>query len=222
MNILVAEDNPTLASALEDILVREGHGVKCAANGPAALEAARAYPFDIIVLDVMLPGMTGFDVIRCLREEKNDTPTLILTALSEVQDKIAGLNAGADDYMTKPFDVDEFLARVNALSRRRGTLVMDRIAFSDLSLELTDSLLSRGERSVQLSRRELSVMRLLMEEPGRTVPKESLLLKVWGADSGATDNNVEAYISFLRKKLRLLASDVRIRSVHGVGYRLEA
>ena len=99
---------------------------------------------------------------------------------------------------------------------------MDRIAFSDLSLELTDSLLSRGERSVQLSRRELSVMRLLMEEPGRTVPKESLLLKVWGADSGATDNNVEAYISFLRKKLRLLASDVRIRSVHGVGYRLEA
>lgn len=221
MNILVVEDNETLSATLRELFTREGHVVDVVDNGLSAMDYARQYPYDLIILDIMLPGLDGLSVIRRLREAKLDVPVLMLTALSETSDKIDGLNAGADDYLTKPFDVDELLARANALTRRRGVIVMDRVTYSDLTLELVSGVLYRNDASVQLSRKELAVMRLLMENPQSVITKDLLIAKVWGAESGATDNNIEAYISFLRKKLRLLGSDVIIRNVHGVGYHLE-
>lgn len=221
MNILIAEDNASLLSMLQALLQRENHIVDAVSDGQSACDYALAYPCDLIILDVMLPGRDGISVTRELRSRRIDTPVLMLTARSATPDKIEGLNAGADDYMTKPFEAGELIARVNALSRRRGRIMLRSVDFSDLSLALDTSELSCGGRTVQLSRKEFAVMRILMENPRLISTKEMLIVKVWGTESGATDNNVEAYISFLRKKLRLLDSRVWIRNIHSMGYRLE-
>ena len=169
----------------------------------------------------MLPRLDGFQVVASMRREGNATPVLMLTARGTVPDKVTGLNAGADDYMTKPFDPAELLARVNAMTRRTGAVILNTLSFSDLTLELDTGILKCGENSVQLSRKELEVARLLLSNPTMTLTKEALIVNVWGIESEATDNNVEAYISFLRKKLKYLKSAVTIKNIQKIGYRLE-
>ena len=222
MKILIVEDEISLANALEHILQADGHFTDVVSDGLSALEYIYGFTYDLILLDVMLPKMDGFGIVRHIREKKISTPVLILTARTTVPDKVTGLNAGADDYMEKPFDPSELLARVHAMTRRVGDIVMKELSFDDLTLRLeTAQLFCRGE-SVQLSRKEFEVARLLLSNPHMTLTKEALIINVWGIDSEATDNNVEAYISFLRKKLKYLKSRVSIKNIQKIGYRLEA
>ena len=221
MNILIVEDEAALANALEHILKKAGHITDVVGDGQSALDYARGFFYDLVLLDVMLPKLDGFAVVRQLRTEGISVPVLMLTARSAVPDRVAGLNAGADDYLTKPFDPEELLARVNAMTRRTGTVVMDELSFGDVTLALNTAQLSCGGSSVQLSPKEFQVARLLLGEPSMTFTKDVIISRAWGWDSEATDNNVEAYISFLRKKLRYLGSKVRIRNLQKIGYRLE-
>lgn len=221
MQILVVEDEIRLADAICELLHRAGYLCEHVQTGEEALEYMDAVPYDLVILDVMLPGMNGFGVVERMRKRRMDTPVLMLTARSAVPDKVTGLEAGADDYMTKPFSADELLARVKAMGRRMGTVVMHTLSYEDLSLNLDAGTLSCGQRCVQLSRREMEVTRLLMRSPQTVIAKQTLLMHVWGMNSEATDNNVEAYISFLRKKLRYLGSRVTITTQIMIGYRLE-
>lgn len=221
MNILIVEDERDLASVLEHILQKDGHITDWVADGQSALDYARGASYDLILLDVMLPKLDGFAVVRQLRAEKISTPILMLTARTATTDKVTGLEAGADDYLTKPFDTQELLARVHALTRRAGEVVMNELTYGDLTLCLdTARLACRGE-DVQLSRKEFEVARILFANPRITVTKDLLISRVWGVESEATDNNVEAYISFLRKKLKFLKSAVSIRNIQKIGYHME-
>ena len=221
MNILIVEDEAALANALEHILKKAGHITDVVGDGQSALDFVRGFSYDLVLLDVMLPKLDGFAVVRQLRTEGISVPVLMLTARSAVPDRVTGLNAGADDYLTKPFDPEELLARVNAMTRRTGTVVMDELSFGDVTLALNTAQLSRGDSSVQLSPKEFQVARLLLGEPSMTFTKDVIISRAWGWDSEATDNNVEAHISFLRKKLRYLGSKVCIRNLQKIGYRLE-
>lgn len=220
MNILVVEDEVNLADALAHILEEQRYNVEVAHDGVSALSLAEGASFDAIVLDVMLPGIDGFEVSRRLRAKGVSTPILMLTARSTVKDKVAGLDAGGDDYMTKPFNPEELLARVRALTRRTGEVVIDTLSFGDLSLNLIDTNLTCEDRSVHLSWREGEVMKLLMRSPQTVLSKSALLTRVWGSDGEAGPNSVEAYISFLRKKLSFLNSRVTIDTIRMLGYRL--
>lgn len=221
MRILIVEDEVRLAEALGQIMAEQRYLADLTYNGPDGLEYGLTGQYDVIVLDVMLPGMDGMEVARQLRQAKVSTPILMLTARDEVPDKVHGLDCGADDYMTKPFASDELLARIRALSRRQGEVQAEVVAFSDLALNLSSRTLSRGEKSVRLGYKEFEVLRLLVAYPRMVVPKEEIITKVWGAESDAEDNNVEVYVSFLRKKLVFLDSNVTIRTVRKVGYYLE-
>lgn len=222
MSILVVEDETRLSDALVQILVEARYQAEAVYDGEDGLEYALSGQYDVVVLDVMLPGMDGLEVARRLRREKCAVPILMLTAKSELSDKVAGLDCGADDYMTKPFAPEELLARIRALSRRQGEVALEQMTFGDLRLDLATYDLSRGARKVHLGFKEFEVLRILMANPRALVPKEELIIKVWGADSDAGDNNVEAYISFLRKKFFFLGSSVTIATRRKVGYRLEA
>ena len=221
MNILIVEDEAALANALEHILKKAGHITDVVGDGQSALDFVRGFSYDLVLLDVMLPKLDGFTMVRQLRTEGISVPVLMLTARSAVPDRVAGLNAGADDYLTKPFDPEELLARVNAMTRRTGTVVMDELSFGDVTLALNTAQLSHGGSSVQLSPKEFQVARLLLGEPSMTFTKDVIISRAWGWDSEATDNNVEAYISFLRKKLRYLGSKVCIRNLQksAIGWR---
>lgn len=221
MNILIVEDETALAEAVEHILRKAGHSADRVADGQSALDYIRVGTYDLILLDIMLPKLDGLSVLRQMRSEGVQTPVLMLTARTTVPDKVAGLNAGADDYLTKPFDPEELLARVGAMTRRKGAMVLNEISFQDLTLDLNTVTLRRGERDVQLSPKELALARLMLSEPNMTYSKDLLISRAWGLDSEATDNNVEAYISFLRKKLRYLGSEVTIKNLQKIGYRLE-
>lgn len=220
MRVLLVEDEVRLAEALSHILTQAKYGVDVVYDGQDGLEYALSEPYDVIVLDVMLPKKSGFEVVAALRAQKNATPVLMLTARDEVSDKVSGLDAGADDYMTKPFSPEELLARVRALTRRQGEVQMQQLCFGDLSLNLSTYTLSCGTKSVRLGQKELEVLRLLIVNAQQVLPKETLLVRVWGSESGAEDNNVEAYISFLRKKFFFLGSRVLIQSFRKVGYQL--
>ena len=221
MQILVVEDELSLAKALAKILEQHGSFVDVVHDGLSAVEYAKAMKYDLIILDVMLPKLDGFEVVRILRKDAVSTPILMLTARGATGDKVAALNGGADDYMTKPFDTDELLARVGALTRRRGEVMVNSVKFADLELDLGSAMLIRGDESVQLSHKEFEVLKFFFTNPTMTVPTETLLVGVWGMDSDATDNNVEVYISFIRKKLKYLSSRVSIRKLQKIGYRLE-
>ena len=221
MNILIVEDELSLAEALGQILKNAGHYTDIVSDGISALEYADGFKYDLMILDAMLPKLDGFGVVRTMRDNGNNMPVLMLTARTTIPDKVMGLNAGADDYMTKPFDPSELLARVNAMTRRSGEVILNTLTFSDLILELNSALLRCGNESVQLSHKEFEVARLLLSNPTMTFTKEMLITNVWGMDSDATDNNVEAYISFLRKKLKYLKSSVTIKNIQKIGYRLE-
>ncbi|TEB06039.1 Response regulator MprA [Pelotomaculum schinkii] len=222
MRILVVEDEIRLAEALGQIMAEQKYTVDIVHDGAAGLDYAMSGLYDVIVLDVMLPKKSGFEVVRTLRANKNTTPVLLLTAKDDITDKVTGLDCGADDYMTKPFSGEELLARIRALSRRQGDVVLEELSFADLTLNLSTYTLSRGSKSVRLGFKEYQVLKLLMSNPKLVFPKEDIIIKVWGMESGAEDNNVEAYISFLRKKFFFLGSKVNISTVRKVGYRLEA
>ena len=221
MHILIVEDETALAEAVAHILRKAGHSADRVADGQSALDYIRAGAYDLVLLDIMLPRLDGLSVLRQMRSEGVQTPVLMLTARTTVPDKVAGLNAGADDYLTKPFDPEELLARVGAMTRRRGAMVLNELSFQDLTLDLNTVTLRCGARDVQLSPKEFALARLLLSQPSMTYSKDLLISRAWGLDSEATDNNVEAYISFLRKKLRYLGSRVAIKNLQKIGYRLE-
>ena len=221
MKILIVEDDLHLSEALTHILEEQDYFVDAVDNGMDGLYYASNDSYDVIILDVMLPKMNGYDVIKILRKQKNATPTLMLTAKGEIDDKITGLDAGADDYMVKPFAPKELLARVRALSRRTGEVLVDEINYGDITLNLNTYALSSDTKSITLSNKEYQILHILMANPNTIVSKDSLIIKVWGTDADINDNNVEAYISFLRKKLFYVQSCVSIQTLRMVGYRLE-
>lgn len=221
MNILVVEDERNLADAICRILEDEGYNAEAAYDGKAGLAYAESCMYDAAILDVMLPGMDGFEIVRELRRAGSELPVMMLTAKTSTADKVEGLDCGADDYMTKPFEAPELLARVHALTRRKGEMVIDTLTFGDLTLDLSSHDLACGEQSVHLSKREFDVLQMLMKGTNRIVSKQDLLTRVWGTDADASENSVEAYVSFLRKKIRHLKSKVEITTLRMLGYRLE-
>ena len=221
MRVLIVEDERRLADALGAIMEEQKYTADVVYNGQDGLDYALCADYDVIILDVLLPKLNGYEVVHELRRRKKATPVMMLTARDELSDKIKGLDSGADDYMTKPFAPEELLARVRALSRRQGDVVLDEMRHGDLVLDLSSGDLKCGAKSVHLGYKEFAVMRMLLAAPGATVSKEDLIVRIWGTESGAEDNNVEAYISFLRKKLMYLGSAVSIGTLRKVGYRLE-
>ncbi len=220
MRVLIVEDDKYLSEALEHILVKEKIFVDTVDNGEDGYYYAKNSEYDAIILDVMLPKMNGYEVIKKLRSEQVATPTIMLTAKSEINDKVTGLDYGADDYMTKPFEAMELLARLRALTRRVGVVVVDEIKYEDLLLNLDNMELSCNEKQIVLSNKEFLILKTLMTNPQMVISKDDLIIKVWGYDSDAEDNNVEAYISFLRKKLDYLGTTVAINTLRKVGYKL--
>ena len=221
MRVLIVEDEKRLAQALGQIMEEQRYNVDMVYDGQDGLDYGLSGQYDVIVLDVMLPKMDGFSVVKKLRENNISVPVLMLTARDEISDKVTGLDCGADDYMTKPFSPEELLARIRALSRRQGDVVLEDIHWADLTLKLSSRTLHCAAKSVSLGFKEFEVLKLLLANPKGIVSKEELIVKVWGSDSNAEDNNVEAYISFLRKKFFYLGSRAGIGTVRKVGYHLE-
>lgn len=221
MNVLVVEDERNLADAICRILEDAGYHAEACYDGRSGLASAKSDYYDAVILDVMLPGMSGFEIVHEMRRERVATPVLMLTARTATNDKVEGLDAGADDYMTKPFEAPELLARLRALTRRQGEVVLDEVSFADLTLDLNTHDLHCGERSVHLSGKEFEVLQMLMAHTSRVVSKQDLLTRVWGGEGDTSENSVEAYVSFLRKKLSHLKSTVHITTLRMLGYRLE-
>ena len=220
MKILLIEDEKLLADSLKTMLTSKGFQVEAVYDGETGAEYAELGIYDLLILDVMMPGLNGYQVARQVRAKRCAVPILMLTAKSDLMDRVEGLNAGADYYLTKPFDTRELLACINALLRRQGGQV-DTLRFGNIELDLGTSILHCGENSVRLSAREFDVMRALLQAGDRITSKETLLARVWGYDSNAVDNHVEVYIAFLRRKLMSIGSDVTIETQRRMGYYLE-
>ena len=222
MKVLVIEDEKLVAESIRAILEHKGFEVETVYDGEAGKEYAELGIYDLLILDVMMPKLDGFQVARQVRADRCNTPILMLTARSDTEDRIQGLNAGADYYLTKPFEPRELIACVRALSRRTPEIREDEnLTCGDLRLELTALTLWRGEENVRLSRKECDLLELLIRNRKIVLSKESILVKIWGYESEAEDNNVEVYISFLRRKLARLHSIVKIRTIRMAGYCLE-
>ncbi len=220
MKILIIEDEKLLADTLQTLLEQKGFDVEAVYDGESGAEYAELGIYDLLILDVMMPKLDGYAVARAVRAKHCGTPILMLTARSGVEDRIAGLNAGADYYLTKPFDTRELLACINALLRRQGSQV-DEMIYGNTSLDLSTGILVCGGQSVRLSAKEFDVMRLLLQAKGQNLSKEVILARVWGYDSNATENHVEVYVGFLRKKLRSIGSNLQIAAIRRLGYHLE-
>lgn len=219
-NILIAEDDRPLAAALARILEDNGYDADLVHNGEEAVDYALAGQYDVIILDVMLPRKDGFAITSELRRANLSTPILLLTARGATSDKITGYDPGADDYMTKPFSPAELMAYLRALTRRQGDVVFEKLTAGDLTLDLGSYELSCAGRSIKFSCKEFTIARIFMSNLGVTLSKETLIAKAWGIDSSAGDNNVEAYVSFLRKKLAHVGSGLKIETIRMAGYRL--
>lgn len=220
MKILIVEDEVLLANSLKTLLEKKGFTVEVAYDGEAGKDYAETGVYDLLILDVMMPKLNGYDLARQVRAERCATPILMLTAKGELEDRIEGLNAGADYYLTKPFDTRELLACINALLRRQGDQV-DELRFGNTALDLASGMLVCGAERVRLSAKEFDIMRFLLQSKGNNLSKEVLLARVWGFDSNAVENHVEVYVGFLRKKLASIGSNVRIEAVRRLGYHLE-
>ena len=220
MKILVVEDEVLLAESLKTLLQSKGFEVECVYNGEDGAAYAETGIYDLLILDVMMPKMNGYEVARKVRADRCNTPILMLTARSGLEDEIEGLNAGADYYLTKPFDSRKLLACINALLRRQGPQVT-QLVLGNTALDLSTCTLNCGSNHVRLSAKEFDVMRFLMSSHGQILPKELILCRVWGFDSTAVENHVEVYVGFLRKKLTAIGSDVKIEAVRRLGYHLE-
>ena len=220
MKILLIEDDKMLSDSLKTLLQGKGFEVEAVYDGDTGAEYAELGIYDLLILDIMMPGLNGYQVARQVRSRRCSVPILMLTARSDLMDRIEGLNAGADYYLTKPFDVRELLACINALLRRQGNQV-DQMTFGNTELDLSTGILHCGDRSVRLSAKEFDIMRLLLQSGNRNLSKEVLLSRVWGFDSNAVENHVEVYVGFLRKKLRAIGSNICIEAVRRLGYHLE-
>lgn len=222
MRVLVVEDEPKMAALIRRVLVAERHVVEIAPDGVSALALAEAGPYDVVVLDRMLPDIDGFTVLRLLRAKENHTPVLMLTALGEVDDRVAGLDAGADDYLAKPFAFSELLARIRALSRRPPPAGDGRLAAGDVVLDELRHVVQVGDRSVDLSAREFALLGFFIRHADQVVTRQQILDQVWGAEPDVYSNVVDLYVSYLRRKLGELDRADRLRTVRGVGYTLKA
>lgn len=223
MRLLIVEDEVHLAEALTQILKKHHYSVDAAHDGLSGLDNALSGIYDLILLDVMLPGMDGMSILRELRKEGVTTPVIMLTAKGEVSNKIEGLDTGADDYIAKPFSTGELLARIRAALRRKGEVLLeDTLKYGDIELNPSTLKLSGNGKEIKLILKESELMELLISRKQAVTSKDQIIEKLWGYDSEAEGNNVEVYISFLRKKLAFLQSDVRINTIRGAGYVLEA
>ena len=220
MKILIVEDERLLADSLKTLLEKKGFQVEAMYDGETGEEYAQLGVYDLLILDVMMPKLDGYELARRVRASRCGVPILMLTARSALEDRVQGLNAGADYYLTKPFDSRELLACINALLRRQGSQV-DELTLGNTALDLATGMLVCGERSVRLSAKEFDVMRALLQAGGANLSKESILARVWGYDSNATENHVEVYVGFLRKKLASIGSDIKITAIRRLGYHLE-
>lgn len=221
MHILVVEDDLDLANAMVHIQQRAGYGVDAVHTGEDGMLFAENDIYDAIIFDVMLPGIDGFHAVEDIRSKGIQTPVLMLTARGAVVDKIEGFDSGADSYMVKPFSPQELLARLRALTRRTAEKAPEALSAGDVTLDPTSRRLHRGDDDVQLSNKEFLLATLLFEHPHTTLTKKQIADAVWGPDADASDNNVEAYVSMLRKKLDFLDSHLSIKTERAIGYRLE-
>lgn len=221
MRLLLAEDEKELSKALCAILKHNNYSVDAVFNGQDALDYGLCENYDGIILDIMMPKMNGLDVLRELREKGISTPVLMLTAKAEVEDRILGLDLGADDYLTKPFSMGELLARIRAITRRKSEFSPNLLTSGNLSLNRETFELSVGDTSVRLGNKEFQMMEMLMSNPGRLISTEQFMERIWGYETEAEINVVWVYISYLRKKLTTLSADLEIKAVRGVGYTLE-
>ena len=212
MRILIVEDEKRLADALAHILIENKYMVDVVYDGADGLAYGESGIYDCIILDIMLPSMNGFDVCLELRRKKITTPVLMLTAKDTVYDKVRGLDAGADDYMTKPFSPEELMARLRVLTRRKGEVILDEMKFHDITLHIDQSKLScsKSLKSIHLNFKECEMLKMFISKPEIIISKQDIITRIWGYDSDAGDNNVEAYISFLRKKFIFVESGVEI------------
>ncbi len=223
MNVLMIEDSVSLADTVCEALQRENYMVDVCHDGQSGYENAMTGIYDIIILDIMLPQMNGYEVLAALRQQQVETPVLILSAKSELEDKIAGFQKGADDYVTKPFEIKELIFRIQAIGRRnRSTisrqLTLGNLTFDQGSLEISNA---HTQKKMQIAGKEMQILEYFLLNQNQVLEKEQIATKIWGYESNAEYNNVEVYISFLRKKLKHLKCNVRIRAVRGVGYIME-
>lgn len=223
MKILIIEDEYNLADAIRATLKYNNYLVNIASDGLKGYEEALTGVYDLIVLDVMLPNKNGFEILKDLRKENINSKIIMLTAKSEIEDKMTGFNNGADDYLTKPFHIDELLARINKELRRKDYLHKDFIIFNDVKLNLKHMKLYniKNSQSIKVIGKEFSVLELLMNNPNQVMSKEQIFVKIWGYDSNCDMNILEAYISFLRKKLKLIKANTTIKAIRNMGYVLE-
>ncbi len=221
MRILLAEDEKDLSKALCAVLKHNNYSVDPVFNGQDALDYGLCENYDAIILDIMMPKKNGLEVLFELRKQGVDTPVIILTAKSETEDKILGLDTGADDYLTKPFSMGELLARIRALTRRKSEFMPNLLTTGNLSLNRETFELSVGDNSLRLGNKEFQMIELLMNSPGRLISTEQFMERIWGYETEAEINVVWVYISYLRKKLSSLGANVEIKAVRGVGYTLE-
>ena len=222
MRVLVAEDEKRMAAALVALLKQEKYDADHMADGASALAALETGIYDIAILDVMMPEMNGYEVARRARKKGIKTPILMLTAKSQLDDKVEGLDSGADDYLTKPFQTKELLARLRALGRRNATFQNDCLRFGDLSLEPSTATLTcdATAQSVRLGEKELRILEYMFQNQRQILTREQLAVKIWGFENEAEYNNVEVYMSFTRKKLAFVGSRVEVKAVRGLGYEL--
>lgn len=222
MRLLLVEDEKQLSEALQQILIKNKYSVDAVYNGDEGLEYALTDAYDVIILDIMLPRLNGLEILKMIRKRKISTPVILLTAKSSVEDKILGLDSGADDYLPKPFSLDELLARLRALTRRNGDFINENILeFSDIRLNLSTYEMETNDNHITLTQKEFDILKYFMQRPKLVVSKDDLITKLWGFDSDIDYNNIEVYISFLRKKLAYVESNVKITTIRRVGYRLE-
>lgn len=222
MKLLLIEDEVQLSEALCQILIKNNYTVDTVYNGDDGLNYALTDIYDVIILDIMLPKLNGLQVLKILRKKGVSTPIIILTAKDSIEDKVNGLDLGADDYLPKPFSSEELLARLRALTRRSNTIINDNtLEFGDIRLNLSTYELESKESSITLTLKEFEILKYFMQRPKIIVNKDDLITKLWGFDSEADYNNIEVYISFLRKKLTHIDSNVKISTIRRVGYKLE-
>ena len=222
MKLLLVEDEKQLSEALQQILIKNKYSVDAVYNGEEGLLYALSDVYDVIILDIMLPKLNGIEILKTIRKKGISTPVILLTAKATIEDKILGLDCGADDYLPKPFSTEELLARLRALTRRSGGFINENtLEFSDIKLNLSTYDMEVKDNSITLTQKEFEILRYFMQRPKLVVSKDDLITKLWGYDSDIEYNNIEVYISFLRKKLDYVESNVKITTIRRVGYRLE-
>ncbi len=220
MKLLLVEDERVLAPPIKEALEGEGHTVDWVEDGQLGWEYAQTFPYDLLILDWMVPGLSGVELTGRLRARGNHVPVLMLTARDAPQDRVAGLDSGADDYLVKPFHLDELLARVRALGRRALPFTPERLCFADLELDTRTMVAHRAGRSVQLNRKEFQLLELLMRHPGQVFTREQILVRLWEAGGEPESNVVAAHVRLLRRKIDEGFSISLIQTVYGIGYRL--